>query len=58
MVLTKDILYCMNVLTLAGFVAMGLTLTLNRSGQAVEHRLDCGRTALVFRGLYASGWSN
>jgi hypothetical protein len=33
--LTKDILFGMNVLTLAGFVVMGLiiTLTLNRMGQ-------------------------
>ena len=29
-VLTKDILFGMNILTLAGFVAIGLTLTLNR----------------------------
>ena len=32
--LTKDILFGMNILTLAGFVVMGLTLTLNRMGQA------------------------
>ena len=32
-VLTKDILFGMNILTLAGFVVMGLTLTLNRMGQ-------------------------
>jgi len=31
--LTKDILFGMNLLTLAGFVVMGLTLTLNRMGQ-------------------------
>ena len=31
-VLTKDILFGMNILTLAGFVVMGLTLTLNRMG--------------------------
>jgi hypothetical protein len=30
----KDILYSMNLLTLAGFVVMGLTLTLNRMGQS------------------------
>jgi hypothetical protein len=41
--LTKDILFCMNILTLAGFAVMGLTLTLNRMGQAgrlLEHRPD------------------
>ena len=32
--LTKDILFGMNILMLAGFVVMGLTLTLNRMGQA------------------------
>ena len=32
--LTEDILLGMNILTLAGFVVMGLTLTLNRMGQA------------------------
>ena len=32
--LTRDILFGMNMLSLAGFVVMGLTLTLNRMGQA------------------------
>jgi hypothetical protein len=32
-VLTRDILFGMNLLTLAGFVVMGLTLTLNRMGR-------------------------
>jgi hypothetical protein len=32
-VLTRDVLFGMNILTLAGFVVMGLTLTLNRMGQ-------------------------
>ena len=32
--LTKEILFGMNILTLAGFIVMGLTLTLNRMGQA------------------------
>jgi hypothetical protein len=32
-VLTTDILYGMNILTLAGFFVMGLTLNLNRAGQ-------------------------
>lgn len=30
---TKDILFGMNILTLAGFAVMGITLTLNRMGQ-------------------------
>ena len=32
--LTSDILFGMNMLSLAGFVVMGLTLTLNRMGHA------------------------
>jgi hypothetical protein len=32
--LTRDILFRMNILTLAGFVVMGLTLALNRMDQA------------------------
>jgi hypothetical protein len=31
---TKDILFGMNILTLAGFLVIGITLTLNRMGQA------------------------
>jgi hypothetical protein len=58
-VLTRDILSGMNILTLAGFVVMGLTLTLNRMGQ-VGNGLSIGLmaagTALVFFGLYAGGW--
>jgi len=59
-VLTKDILFGMNILTLAGFVVMGLTLTLNRMGQAgkaLSIGLMAAGTALVFLGLYAGGWS-
>jgi len=33
-VLTKDILFGMNVLSLAGFLVMGLSLTLHRTGNA------------------------
>ena len=36
--LTKDILFGMNILTLAGFVVMGLTLTLNRMGPGRQGR--------------------
>ena len=56
--LTRDILFGMNILTLAGFVVMGLTLTLNRMGQAGEGLsigLMTAGTALVFLGLYARG---
>ena len=59
-VLTRDILFGMNILTLAGFVVMGLTLTLTRMGQAgkgLSIGLMTARTALVFLGLYARGWS-
>ena len=56
--LTKEILLGMNVLTLAGFVVMGLTLTLNRMGQAgkaLSIGLMTARTALVLVGRYAGG---
>jgi hypothetical protein len=59
-VLTKDILFGMNILTLAGFVVMGLTLTLNRmgrTGKALSISLMAAGTGLVFLGLYAGGWS-
>jgi hypothetical protein len=52
-VLTKDILFGMNIVTLAGFVVMGLTLTLNRMGQArtpLSVGLMVVGTALVFLG--------
>jgi len=59
-VLTKDILFGMNVLTLAGFLVMGLSLTLRRTGNA-SVPLSIGMmgagTALVFFGLFA-GFSN
>ena len=58
--LTQDILFGMNLLTLTGFVVMGLTLTLNRMGQAgktLSIGLMAAGTALVFLGLYAGDWS-
>jgi len=58
--LTQDILFGMNLLTLTGFVVMGLTLTLNRMGQAgkaLSIGLMGAGTVLVFLGLYAGGWS-
>jgi len=54
--LTKDILFGMNILTLTGFAVMGITLTLNRAGQAgkaLSIGLMAAGTAMVFLGLYA-----
>ena len=58
--LTKDILSGMNVLTLAGFLVMGLSLTLHRTGNVgvtLSVGMMCAGTALVFFGLFA-GSSN
>jgi hypothetical protein len=55
---TKDILFGMNILSLAGFLVMGLSLTLRRMGNAgapLSIGLMCAGTALVFFGLYAGG---
>ena len=64
--LTNDILFGMNIVTLAGFVLMGITLTLNRTGQAGKalsiglmaergiRRAICGRRALK-KGLPSHG---
>jgi len=55
-VLTKDVFFGMNFMTLAGFMAMGLALTVNRMGQAgkgLSIGLMVAGTALVFFGLYA-----
>jgi hypothetical protein len=49
--LTKDILAGFNILSLAGFVVMALTVALNRSGQAgkgLSIGLMCAGTALAF----------
>ncbi|MBV9374853.1 MAG: hypothetical protein JO320_07350 [Alphaproteobacteria bacterium] len=59
--LTKDILFGMNVLTLAGFLVMGLSLTLHRTGNVgvpLSIALMCAGTALVFFGLFATNSSN
>ena len=56
--LTRDILFGMNILSLAGFVVMGLSLSLRRMAKASAPLcigLMCVGTALVFIGLYASG---
>jgi hypothetical protein len=58
--LTKDIISGFNILSLAGFVIMGLTLALSRSGRAgkaMSIGLMCAGTALVFFGLYVGGGS-
>jgi hypothetical protein len=56
---TKDILFGMNILSLAGFAVMGLSLTLRRMAQASACLgLMCLGTALVIFGLYAGGSSN
>jgi len=56
--LTRDILFGMNLPTPRRLVLMGLTLTLNRVGQtgkALSIGLMTAGTALVFVGLYARG---
>jgi len=60
-VLTKDILFGMNVLSLAGFLVMGLSLTLHRTGNEgspLSIGLMCARTVLVFFGLFSAASSN
>ena len=60
-VLTNNILFGMNVLSLAGFLVMGLSLTLHRTGNAgipLSIGLMCAGTALVFYGLFSAGSSN
>jgi hypothetical protein len=59
--LTKDILFGMNFLTLSGFVVMGISLTLRRmknAGPLLCIGLMCAGTALVFFGLFEGGSSN
>lgn len=53
--LTKDILFGMNLLSLAGFLLMGITLTLQRQrkvGVPAAFALMSAGTALLFFGLY------
>ena len=53
--LTKEILYGMNILSLAGFLLMGIGLTLNRQqkiGLPIAFALMGAGTVLVFVGLY------
>jgi hypothetical protein len=54
---TREILYGMNILTLAGFALMGIGLTLNRQQKVrtpVAFALMGAGTALVFLGLYVA----
>ena len=58
--LTQDLISGFNVLSLAGFVVMGITLVLSRSGRigrALSIGLMSAGTALVFFGLYAGSGS-
>ncbi|MGC2411454.1 MAG: hypothetical protein WA459_02010 [Stellaceae bacterium] len=53
--LTKEILYGMNILSLAGFAAMGIGLALNRQGSLRApgaFALMGAGTVLVFVGIY------
>ena len=53
--LTDEVLYGMNLLTLAGFLVMGIGMTLNRQksvGATTAFGLMGAGTALVFLGLY------
>jgi hypothetical protein len=53
--LTKDVLFGMNILTLAGFVVMGVGMTLNRQRRirtATAFALMGAGTALAFTGIY------
>jgi hypothetical protein len=59
-VLTKEILFGMNILSLAGFLVMGLSLTLRRIGNAgvpLSIGRMCAGTALVFYGLFVGNSS-
>jgi hypothetical protein len=56
-VLTKEILFGMNLLTLAGFLVMGISLTLHRNGKVgvpLSIGMMCTGTALVLFGLFAT----
>ena len=56
--LTRDVLFGMNILSLAGFAAMGISLTLRRmanAGAGLCIGLMSLGTALVLAGLYAGG---
>jgi hypothetical protein len=55
--LTREILYGLNILTLAGFVMMGIGLTLNRQQKVrvpVAFALMGAGTVMVFLGIYVA----
>jgi hypothetical protein len=57
--LTKDILFGMNILTLVGLIMTGFGLTLRRMGRPglpLCFAVMGVGTALVLAGLYAGGW--
>jgi high-affinity Fe2+/Pb2+ permease len=58
--LTKDILFGMNILTLVGLIMTGFGLTLRRMGRAglplCFGVMGVG-TALVLAGLFMGGWN-
>lgn len=56
MMLTRDLLFGMNILTLGGFLVMGVSLHLGRTARVRTAVAFAGMTvgtALVFFGLYA-----
>jgi hypothetical protein len=59
--LTREIFYGMNILSLAGFALMGITLTLTRQGRlrvpAAFALMGVG-TVLIFLGLYVATPAN
>ena len=57
--LTKDILYGMNILMLVGLIIPGFGVTLRRMARAglpLSFGVMGVGTVLVLAGLYASGW--
>jgi len=55
--LTREIFFGMNILSLAGFLLMGMTLTLSRQGQLrvpAAFGLMAAGTVLIFLGIYVS----
>jgi hypothetical protein len=56
--LTRDVLFGLNILSLAGFIVMGIGLNVTRTRRAsapVGIALMTVGTALVFAGLYLKG---
>lgn len=56
--LTRDILFGMNIVTLAGFLVMGISLHLGRTAKLRAPIAFAGMTlgtALVFLGIYIGG---